>query len=343
MARKRPPLNLRSPEEAAKVAGLAANSAADPANTVLLVDGRRISCAGTIDERIQAICNEQRACASRVQLIAARIEPSAIDRRVRKGSLVRVHAGVYALAGAGEVPLGEETGALLAMGPRAALTDFSATVIYAIRHGTARPIHVVVPEGRHGPQPSGVIVHRSLTLLTRDVRIVQGLPVVSPARAMLDSAARLPERQLIVDLDEALHRRIVTLAQIDDVLRRAGRHPGAAKLRATRADRTPNGTASRGQRTLLRLLKQAGVEPPLVDTYVEGWEADLYWPEQKLNVEVDGFGPHTTTSAFEKDRVRDPELRRKGIEVLRFTDRRVDRDGARCVADIVYELGRRAA
>jgi very-short-patch-repair endonuclease len=50
-----------------------------------------------------------------------------------------------------------------------------------------------------------------------------------------------------------------------------------------------------------------------------------------------------TTSAFERDRVRDPQLRRNGIEVLRVTGARIDRAGMAVVADIVYELGRRSA
>jgi very-short-patch-repair endonuclease len=317
----------------------------NPAIAVTLVDGCVISLVSeSADGRISEICAAQRAHCSRRQLLAACVDRNVIDRRVAKGTLARVHAGVYALAGAGEIPYGDETAALLAIVGRKALSHHTGAVMTCIRVGNRpRPIHVTVPIGRHGPKPAGVVVHRSQTLLTRDIVIVDGLPVTSPARVLLDTAAGLPERQLIVDLDQALLKKIVTLGQIDDVLARAGRHPGAAKLQRVRADRTGKGQASGGERKLLKLLDAAGVQKPLIGAYVEGYEADLYWPEHKLNVEVDDYGTHTTRAAFEKDRERDPTLRRKGVEVMRFTRSRIDRAGVRCVAEIVYELGRRAA
>jgi very-short-patch-repair endonuclease len=325
--------------------GFASSGEVDCTITVALVDGGAISLVSeSADGRIAEICAAQRARCSRRQLLAARVDRNAIDRRVAGGSLIQVHAGVYALAGAGEIPLGDETAALLAVAVRSALSHHSAAVIAAIRAGESpRPVHVTIPRERWGPRPAGVELHRSRTLLTRDVRILEGLPVTSPARTLLDIAANLPERQLTIDVDQALLRKIVTLEEIDDVLERAGGHRGAGRLKRVRQDRSGKGAASDGERKLLKLLKAAGVAPPQIGAHVEGWEADLYWPEHRLNVEVDAYGTHTTRSAFEKDRRRDPELRRKGVEVMRFTDNRIDRAGARVVAEIVYELGRRAA
>jgi hypothetical protein len=45
-------------------------------------------------------------------------------------------------------------------------------------------------------RPPGLIVHRSPTLVRRDITIVQGLRVTRPARTMLDNAARLNAKQL---------------------------------------------------------------------------------------------------------------------------------------------------
>ena len=46
----------------------------------------------------------------------------------------------------------------------------------------------------------------------------------------------------------------------------------------------------------------------------------LHWPDQKLIVEVDGYGTHGDRRAFETDRLRDQRLLAAGWRVARVTD-----------------------
>ena len=53
----------------------------------------------------------------------------------------------------------------------------------------ADEVDVTVAGGQTG-KPKGVHVHRTRRLDAQDVRIHRGLPVTSPARTLLDNAAR---------------------------------------------------------------------------------------------------------------------------------------------------------
>ena len=275
-----------------------------------------------IDAAISAITERQRGRVARQQLLAAGVAPSAIDRRLRSGALQRVHFSVYSLPQTTDVPLATETAALLACGEGAALSHHSAATLWGLRPGQARPVHVTIPEGRGGPAPRGVKLHRSRTLTPADIRIHDGLPVTSPARTLLDVAATLPDRDVERLLDEGLFaRRIVTRAEIDDVLKRAGNHPGRPRLaRVAGAQTRSPDTGSPAAEKLLGLIRDAGLPEPRLEVWVLDYRLDFYWPELGLAVEVDAYGTHGSPARFEADRRRDARLlAEKGIVVIRIT------------------------
>src|SRR5438105_3026010 len=112
----------------------------------------------------------------------------------------------------------------------------------------ARPVQEPSPTDRASAEPQGVRVHRGRTLTTAHVRIHQGRPVTSPGRTVLDVAATLTDRDVERLLDEALFaRRILTRADLRDVLARAGSHAGRGRLkrvarnytRSTKTDSPP--------------------------------------------------------------------------------------------------------
>jgi very-short-patch-repair endonuclease len=316
--------------------------------TASLIGGRRISVASgaSIDARIGAIVERQRARMSREQLLAIGVRPGAIARRLRSGRLERVHHGVYALPNTRDLPLAAETAALLACGEGALLSHHSAATLWGLRPGTARPVHVTIPGDRGGPDPDGVTVHRSLTLTPTDVRIHQGLPVTSPARTLLDVAATLPDRDVERLLDEALFaRRIVTMAQIDEVLSRAGGHAGRARLaRIARNLTASTQTESPPEEGLLRLIRAAGMPEPQLQAYVLGYRLDFFWPDLRLAVEVDAYGTHGSSARFETDRRRDARLlTEKGIVVMRVTRAAVEQRPLEVVATLARAIGQREA
>ena len=329
-------------------AGERSENGRQAARTVELLGSCRVVIASDapVDDRIGAITDRQRARASRVQLLAAGVSSSAIGRRLSRGRLDLVHRGVYAAPHSSDVPLAAEAAALLACGEGATLSHHSAVTIWGLRTGTARPVHVTIPAGRSGPAPAGVKLHRSRTLAPCDIRLRESLPVVSPARALLDAAGTLPDRDVERLLDEGLFvRRIVTPDEILDVLTRCGNHPGRARLarvagghtRSTKTDSPP-------EETMLHLIRESGLPPADLRVELLGYRIDFLWSELGLAVEVDAYGTHGSPARFEADRRRDARLlTEKGISVLRLTRLGIEQRPFEALALLARAIGQREA
>jgi hypothetical protein len=104
-----------------------------------------------------------------------------------------VHRGVYAVGHTAPTPLAAETAALLACGEHAVLSHGTAARLWRLLDDDT--IHVTI-RGRHGPRPDGVHVHRTNRLTRGEVKVVEGLPVTSPARTLADLGATVHRRTL---------------------------------------------------------------------------------------------------------------------------------------------------
>jgi hypothetical protein len=207
-----------------------------------------VPVSGTRNARIAQIAGAQRGRVATRQLRAAGISTSAIGRMIASGTLIAVHRGVYRVGHAAPVRLGDETSALLAVGDDAALSHFSAAILWGLLapgSGDGQ-IHVVAPRERR-VSPAGVAVHRSRMLERRDVWTREGLPVVSPARALLDIAPVAGDRQLELAVDRGFVARVLTPAHVADILSRAGRHRGRARLAAMLERQTAGTTMTRSE------------------------------------------------------------------------------------------------
>ena len=305
----------------------------------------RLASGAGVDDLIRGIAEHQCGRVSRAQLLEVGVSRSAITRRLGNGQLEIVHPGVYGLPHTGELFGAAEAAALLACGSAAVLSHHSAAVLWGLRPGQARPVHVTVPV-RHGHKPhSGVKIHRSRTITPRDIRLHQGMPVTSPARTLLDVAATLPDRDVERLLDEALFaRRLATRAQIRVLLERVGNHPGGKRLSrvAGLGTRSP-ATDSPPADALLQLIRSAGLPEPQSEFHVLEYRLDLFWPELNLAVEVDAYGTHGSPARFESDRRRDARLLAEmGILVVRITRMMIEQRPYEALALVARVIGQQA-
>ncbi len=318
-----------------------------PHTVELLGAGRVTLDAGaSTDTRILAIAERQRGRVARRQLLSAGVSSAAIDRRLASGRIVLVHSAVYALPHTAGLALAPETAALLAWSERAVLSHHSAATLWGLRPGVARPVHVTIPHERGRPRLAAVVVHRSRTLTRADIRLHQDLPVTAPARTLLDLAATLPDRDLERLVDEALFaRRLITRAQLDDLLRRAGRHPGRWRLaRAAAAHTHSTPTDSPPEERLLRMIRAAGLPEPRLQVPMLGYRLDLYWPELSLAVELDVYGTHGSPARFEADRRRDARLlTERGVAVVRLTKTAIETRPLETIASLAGAVAQRRA
>jgi very-short-patch-repair endonuclease len=154
--------------------------------------------------------------------------------------------------------------------------------------------------------------------------MLRGIPVTSPARALIDYAATAPPDELERAIAEAYAVKLVTESQIRGVLERAPNRAGTGHMRAE-LDREggPKWTQSEAERRMLSLIREARLPIPQTQARLAGWPADFFWPEHKLILEVDGYPFHSHRRAFERDRRRDAAHVAAGYRVIRVTYRQL--------------------
>jgi hypothetical protein len=216
--------------------------------------------------------------------------------------------------------------AVLACGDGAALSHFSAAVLWEMLRDRNWPIHVTAPTERRRP---GIRLHEA-RLEGERVRL-DGIVVTTPGRTLVDLADVAPRRLLERAIDEADYLRLDTAG----LAPRRGRR-GQGLLTSVLAVHTPGTTRTRSEleERFLALCDQHGIERPEVNVDVEGYECDFVWREQALVVETDGGAAHGTARARERDRIKDARLVVAGWRVVRLTYARVVNEPAAVAAQI---------
>jgi very-short-patch-repair endonuclease len=178
-----------------------------------------------------------------------------------------------------------------------------------------------------------VQIHHSTILEEVDRAVAERVPVTAVPRTLLDLAVDSRRRALEGMLERAERLGLLSIADIDALLARSGTHRGIANLRqATDLYRDRAFTRSRAERLFLALVREAKLPRPATNTFVAGYEIDAYWERERFAVEIDGYETHGTRAAFERDPIRQEELKIAGIDSIRLTARRIEREPARVAA-----------
>lgn len=282
------------------------------------------------DRAIASIAVRQHGIVTHAQLVAFGMDSSTIRKRAAAGRLVRMHRGVYAV---GHPPLrahGYWAAAVLACGPRAALSFASAGALQEIRPTSAVLIDVTAPS-RAGRRRDGLRIHRATTLIPSDVTVVAGIPCTTVARTICDLAGVLAVSATEYMIHRAQTKRVFDRQAVETIVRRSPSRRGTRALRRILSitDRSEDEVRSGPERKLLRICHAEGLPRPKVDHWIalpdgDGYEVDFCWPEHGLVVEVDSRTFHDTARGFENDRLRDRRLALAGWRAIRFTSRDLD-------------------
>lgn len=227
-------------------------------------------------------------------------------------------------------------------GDGATLSHRCAALAWCLDPLEERVIELTSPRDlRHAPR--GIVVHRG-HVQKRDVGMLDGLRVTSPARTLVDLASVVDEEVLEIALDCALCRRLTRVDRIRaclDDAGRQGRHGSGAlgRLLRMRPEDRPLGGSPLEIR-FLRLLRAARIAQP--ETQHEVWVSgrryviDCAYPIERVAIELDGYRWHSSPDRFVIDRRRGNQLVLAGWTLLRFTDTDVG-DTPEAVCSIVLE------
>lgn len=229
--------------------------------------------------------------------------------------------------------------AVLACRPSVASHLAAAYLLELVRF---RPetIHVTAPTQRHPRQ--GFVVHCA-RLEEVDITVIDDIPLTALPRTLLDLAAVLPAERLMKVLERSEELQIFDLGPIDELLARTGGHPGAGRLRRALAIYRPEPTVLRSglERLFLSLVREAGLPMPAMNYVLAGFELDAYWEAERFVVELDVFETHGTHVSFERDRQRQDDLLALGIEMIRLTGPRLEREPRAVMRRVGGHLERR--
>ena len=265
-----------------------------------------------LDARLAALARRQHGVVTLGQLAALGLRRSAVAERARRGRLHRVHRGVYAVGHLALTRNGRFMAAVLACGDGAALSHFSAAVLWAILDDRGQRIHVTAEKQR---RCRGIVVHHAPLDGERVRR--QGIVVTTPARTIVDLADVVAKRRTLERaIDEAEYLRL-------DWTQTAPRHGrrGSGLLSSVLAVHEPGTTRTLSQfeEEFLAFCHDCGFPRPEVNYRIEGYLCDFVWERHRVIVETDGRQAHDTRRARERDPIRDAELQLAGWKVIRIT------------------------
>jgi predicted transcriptional regulator of viral defense system len=154
--------------------------------------------AGALGERhpdhlIGALAAAQHGVVSRRQLLGAGLTPEMVRTRVAMRRLVPLHRGVYAVGHRRLRREGHWLAAVLAVGPGAALSHREAAALHGLRPADRTTVDVTAAARRRVP---GVQVHRVERIDAADATSVDGIPVTTVARTLVDLASVVPPQAL---------------------------------------------------------------------------------------------------------------------------------------------------
>jgi very-short-patch-repair endonuclease len=284
---------------------------------------RFVHLSGQGDAAVSWVASRQLGLITMAQLHVAGIGRGGVRRRRENTTLHPMYRGVYLVGNPIPSPGALELGAVLACGERTLVSHRPAAALWNVAKPAAGDV-VVTVIARRCRSRQGLRVHRIETLDPRDASKRRGIPITAPARTLIDYASTTGAEEVERAIAEALALRLVTEPQIRAALARAPHRGGAAQVRAILGrPGGPRRTRTDGERAMLRLIRAAKLPEPLTNHPVEGFNADFFWPEVGLIVELDGGDFHRPRPAFERDHRRDIVHTAAGLEVLRVSGRQL--------------------
>jgi hypothetical protein len=291
----------------------------------------------------------QHGVVSTAQLLSEGYSENTILEWVAAGRLHRLHQGVYAVghrrltwhSHCWAAILGAEANEVDELVWPAVASHGSAAYLWGLYRYAPGTIDVTAPIRRRAKR--AFRVHFSSILAPEDRSLCEGIPVTSLPRTLLDLAIRARPDQLDRLLERAEDLGLLDVVAVGTLLDRAGGHPGRGRLRRALAlyQPDPSFTRSRFEKQFRRLVIRAGITAPSMNFNAHGYELDAYWPELRFAVELDLFETHGSRAAFERDRLRQEELKLLGIESIRITRPRLQREPDSVIRNLATLLERR--
>jgi len=264
--------------------------------------------------------------------------------RVGHGRLHPLYAGVYRVGHSLLHQEGRWMAAVLASGPDAVLSHYSASALWRLRPTSRTIIDVTCP--RKSRSWKGIRRHHK-ALPPDEVTVREGIPLTTVPRTILDLAATEPLDVVKALLREMEYRELWDSLSLWDLIERYPGRRGIRKMKAALEgvkDEPAGERKSRLEERFAPFLRQHRL--PLCrfnDPITVGnktFQVDCHWPDLHQIVELDGWQGHKGRTAFREDRARDRILNVHGYSVIHLTWNQLDDEPEAIAADLRVLLSR---
>jgi Protein of unknown function (DUF559) len=227
---------------------------------------------------------------------------------------------------------------VLASGPDAVLSHWSAAALWGIRPNSRTRIDVTVS---HATRSSAVIGRHVSSVPADERTLANGIPVTSVPRTVLDLAATEPAAVVEAMLREVEFQRLWDRLSLRDLV---DRYPGRRGVRKVRqalelvTDAPDGRLRSSLEERFVGFLDRYRLLRPCLNAWIvlgeRRFQADCHWPDANLVVELDGWEGHGSRGAFRRDRKRDRLRAAAGYTVVRIISAQLDDEPERMAVDL---------
>lgn len=266
------------------------------------------------------------------QLLGCGAAIRSIRRAVDRGLVTPVRRRVYRVNGVPDDVWQPVMAACLAGTPATVASHRAAAGLHGFPGVRPGAVEVTAPRSARRAL-AGVRCHSTAALDPDDIVVVRNVPTSSPARTIVDLAPTVDRFLLARIVDDSYRRGLCSPWDVGGTLARVGGRgrAGAAVLGSLLADRVV--ADSDLETTWLSRLARRGLRPPALQHQVvvrsRVLVMDMAWPDQRVGVEVDGWEPHRTRSAWDRDHDKLNAYAEAGWRVLFVTSRTSPVDAAR--------------
>jgi hypothetical protein len=233
--------------------------------------------------------------------------------RLDSGRWDLIYDGVYRIGGAPRTWRGDVLAACLAAPSTGAASHSSAAFLSGLPSGRTDVVEIICERWRR-TRHDGFVVHESLLIDPEDLDEIDGIPCTSVARTLFDLARKLTVVMLDANIDSALRRELVTVAELRSTAARLATkgRPGGRRFRAAVEARSAAAAIPESvpERMLADMLVRQGLPAPVHQFVVRdelgGFVArvDLAYPGWMIVIEYDSVEHHTGTTAHIRDSAR---------------------------------------
>ncbi len=281
------------------------------------------------------------------QAAAIGFSSRAVRDRVRRGTLERVHPGVYGFPSSEETWHRSAIAAVLSAAEPAAASHLTAAYLWGMV--SRQPDAVEIVARRHERvHREPFTLHESKDLLESDIVELDGIPVTTAVRTVVDLGASAPPWLVERCLDTGLRKELFTAWQVRCFIARVARpgRTGVGTIRPLVEERLVWDTITESDLEDLFRSVISSLPFPMPDPQYKLFKPsgefigrfDFAYATRMALIETDSEAYHMDPVSFQRDREKQNEAHALGWTVYRFTWRQLidDPDSVRVIITTIW-------